>query len=49
MKHLQRARRDGFRTIACVRDRASADREPLFAEDARPYPSPLAMGTLASG
>jgi hypothetical protein len=31
------------------RDHASVNREPRFVENARPYPSLLAMGTLASG
>jgi hypothetical protein len=31
------------------RDHASVNREPPFAENARPYTSLLAMGTPASG
>jgi len=50
MKHPQRSRRDGLRTIACDRDRAPVNREPLlFAENPRPYAPLFAMETLASG
>jgi hypothetical protein len=41
----QRSRRDDLRTIARDRDHASVNREPLFAKNARPYSSLLAMGT----
>jgi hypothetical protein len=37
------------RATACDRDHASVNRVPPLAENARPYPSLLAIGTPASG